>query len=134
MLLVDTNVIVAALIRNTPWYDSARALHAKDADWVTESHALVELGSVLVRQVRTKELTLRQAGSVMAEAETRFVPALVPIAHLRSVELAVRFGVSAYDARFLAAAERLGVALVTEDTRLRRAAPALTQSIEQALG
>jgi len=58
---------------------------------------------------------------------------LVTIAHLRSVGLAVEFGVSAYDARFLAAAERLGVALVTEDARLRSAAQTLTQTIEQAL-
>ncbi len=41
--------------------------------------------------------------------------------------------VSAYDARFLVVAQTFGGRLVTEDTKLRRAAPGLTQSLEQAL-
>ena len=40
----------------------------------------------------------------------------------------------AYDARFLVVAEGLGIRLVTEDVKLRRAAPKLTQSLAQALG
>ena len=46
---------------------------------------------------------------------------------------ALAHGVSAYDARFLVAARELGVKLVTEDEKLRRAAPELTQSLEEAL-
>ena len=47
--------------------------------------------------------------------------------------IAARYRVSAYDARFLALADQLGRRLVTEDTRLRGAAPALTQSLAEAL-
>ena len=49
------------------------------------------------------------------------------------LQAALEFGISAYDARFVSAARELGVRLVTEDARLRRAAPALTQTIAQAL-
>jgi predicted nucleic acid-binding protein len=41
--------------------------------------------------------------------------------------------VTAYDARFLALAHRLGTRLVTEDAKLRSAAPALTLSLAEAL-
>jgi predicted nucleic acid-binding protein len=41
--------------------------------------------------------------------------------------------VTAYDARFLALAHRLGIRLVTQDAKLRSAAPALTQSLAEAL-
>jgi predicted nucleic acid-binding protein len=41
--------------------------------------------------------------------------------------------VSAYDARFLAVADTLGTKLVTEDAKLRAAAPDLTRSLAQAL-
>ena len=51
----------------------------------------------------------------------------------RALELAAEFGVSACDARFLGAARGLGTKLITEDGKLRRAAPALTQSLSQAL-
>ena len=50
-----------------------------------------------------------------------------------ALALAAEFGVSAYDARFLGAAQRLGARLVTEDARLRAAAPALTCSLAEAL-
>jgi predicted nucleic acid-binding protein len=41
--------------------------------------------------------------------------------------------VSAYDVRFIAAAQILGTKLVTEDAKLRAAAPALTLSLAGAL-
>jgi predicted nucleic acid-binding protein len=47
--------------------------------------------------------------------------------------MAARHNISAYDARFLALADQLGLRLVTEDVRLRAAAPALTQSLAEAL-
>ena len=51
----------------------------------------------------------------------------------QAMRTALAHGVSAYDARFLVAARELGVKLVTEDEKLRRAAPELTQSLEEAL-
>jgi predicted nucleic acid-binding protein len=44
-----------------------------------------------------------------------------------------QFAVSAYDARFLGAAQTFKAKLVTEDARLRLAAPALTISLSDAL-
>jgi predicted nucleic acid-binding protein len=47
--------------------------------------------------------------------------------------MAIRYRITAYDGRFLAVADQLGSRLVTEDTKLRAAAPALTQSLEEAI-
>lgn len=47
--------------------------------------------------------------------------------------MAIAYKVLVYDARFLVAARKLGVKLVTEDAALRRAAPELTQSLNEAL-
>lgn len=55
------------------------------------------------------------------------------VAHSRALRVAGQFAVSACDARFLAAAQSLGGRLVTEDAKLRAAAPALTQSLGEAL-
>jgi predicted nucleic acid-binding protein len=49
------------------------------------------------------------------------------------LSVAVRYRVTAYDARFLALAQQLGTPLVTEDAKLRLAAPNLTQSLAEAL-
>ena len=53
--------------------------------------------------------------------------------HASVLAIAARHRVSAYDARFLALADQLGSRLVTEDARPRAAAPAVTQSLVEAL-
>ena len=133
MVVVDTNVVFALLVANTPWSAAVRRLHATDDDWRTEAHALVELTSVLARCVRADDLEEQQAIAILHEAELRLDPFVLAVGHDAAIEVALRYGVSAYDARFLVLARELRRPLVTEDARLRRAAPALTCSVEDAL-
>jgi predicted nucleic acid-binding protein len=126
-------VLLALLIRQLPWQIAARQLYARDPDWSTESHALVEVTSALTRYVRTRELTLDQAIPLLHEAIDRVEPHVLQVAHEDALRIAVTRGVSAYDARFLVAAMQLGVRVVTEDGKLRAAAPELTMSINEAL-
>jgi predicted nucleic acid-binding protein len=132
VILVDTNVAVSLWIEND-WTPAARRLFAMDPDWRTEILALIELSNVMATYVRTKLLTPARAQERLEEAQLLLSPGLVEIGHPTALATALKFGVSAYDGRFLAAARELDVKLVTEDPRLRRAAPALTRSIEQAL-
>ena len=69
---------------------------------------------------------------LLADAERR-IRGLVNVPHDTALRVAEEFEVSAYDARFLAAARRLGGKLVTEDTRLRAAAPSQTTSLAEML-
>ena len=133
MRLVDANVIVGLLIPSTPWSDDARALYLRDPDWHTEGHALVELTNVLVRLVRTGDLTRTQARAALAEAQGRLQRGLFAAEHDPALQAALAHGVSAYDARYLVAAKALEIQLITEDQRLRAKAPKLTQSVAQAL-
>lgn len=66
------------------------------------------------------------------EAE-RLMCGLVNPPHRAALRMARRYAVSAHDARFPAVAENLGVRLLTEDAKLRALAPALTQSLSNAL-
>ena len=132
MVLVDTNVLFALLIE-TDWSPSARDLHARDSDWRTEVHALVELSNVLTRYVRVRKLTIGQAIAVLSSAQGLIGSGLCEVRHSDAMVVAVDTGVSAYDARFLCAAKLLGVNLVTEDVKLRKAAPRQTVSLTEAL-
>jgi len=78
-------------------------------------------------------MTLTLAQDFLAKAVVLFDGKLARIAHASVLAIAARHRVSAYDARFLALADQLGSRLVTEDARLRAAAPALTQSLAEAL-
>jgi predicted nucleic acid-binding protein len=133
VVLVDTNVLVALLVRNTPWYEQARSLYERDKDWRSESHAMVELTNVLLRCVRVDEFEVGAALAMLEFAERRFTAGLLFAPHAAAMRVALNRGISAYDARFLVTADELDVKLVTEDAKLRRAAPELTQSLDEAL-
>ena len=131
MVIVDTNVVAYLLIEGDRTRQ-AQALLARDPDWRSEGFLLIEFSNVLATYLRAGSLSRSQAESLLAEAAKR-LRVLINVPHARALRVADQFAVSAYDARFLAAAGGLGARLVTEDAKLRAAAPALTQSLEQAI-
>jgi predicted nucleic acid-binding protein len=132
MLLVDTN-IVAYLLIDGDYTDGAQQLRLRDSDWRSEAFLLVEFTNILASSIAKKRMTLSSAGDFLAKAAALFDGKLGRIPHASVLAIAARYRVSAYDGRFLALADQLGSRLVTEDARLRAAAPRLTQSIAEAL-
>ena len=132
MLVVDTNVLAYLLVEGDRTAQ-AQALYARDPDWRSEAFVLVEFSNMLASYVRGGRLERAAAQELLASAE-RTLSGTVSLPHSRALELAMEFGVSAYDARFLGAARSLDARLVTEDARLQQAAPALTQSLALAVG
>ena len=132
MLIVDTNVVVYLLIHGDQTR-AAQQLRSRDPDWRSEAFLLVEFTNVLAFSIATKRMTLSLAQDLLAKASALFDGKLGRIPHSSVLASAARHRVSAYDARFLALAGELGSRLVTEDTKLRAAAPALTQSLAEAL-
>ena len=132
MFLVDTNVLVFLLIEGdrTPL---AQKLFRQDPDWRSETFALVEFSNVLATYIRIRALTLEQGNAMLRTVEA-IAPRLTEVAHVEALESAARYGISAYDARFIALARHLGTRVVTEDRKLRLAVPTWTMTIEEALG
>ena len=132
MLLVDTNVVAYLLIEGD-YTEAAQELRARDSDWRSEAFLLVEFTNVLVSSIARKRMTLSMAEDFLAKVSSLFDGKLGRIPHASVLAIATRHRVSAYDARFLSLADQLGSRLITEDARLRAAAPALTQSLAEAL-
>jgi len=131
MVVVDTNIVAFLLIEGDRTRD-AQALYGLDPEWKSEAFLLVEFSNMLATYERSADLTPHQADALLGSAESR-MRGLIALPHAVALAHARRFGVSAYDARFLAVAEKLRSPLVTEGARLRAAAPALTRSLAQAL-
>lgn len=131
MVAIDTNVLAYLLLEGDRTAE-AQALFERDSDWRSEAFLLVEFCNILVTYRRREALSASAAAGLLATAE-RSMRGLVNLPHARALKLAEEYGVSAYDARFLGAAQVLRTKLVTEDAKLRAAAPGLTCSLEQAL-
>ena len=132
MLLIDTN-IVAYLLIDGDYTEAAQQLRRMDPDWRSDAFLMIEFTNVLAAYIASKRMTLPLARDFLAKADALLDGKLGRIPNAAALTIAARYRVSAYDARFLALAHQLGCRLVTEDARLRAAAPALTQSIADAL-
>src|SRR5438067_9325263 len=132
MILVDTNIIAPLYVRSAR-SDAVTELFARDAVWRTEPLALIELSNVLITYERARYITASTARACLKRAAAFLQPELFRVSHRAALDAALRYGTTAYDARFLALAGQLGSRLVTEDARLRAAAPRLTQSLTEAL-
>ena len=130
MVLVDTNVL-AYLMLEGDRTSAAQELFERDADWRSEAFIMVEFSNVLTTYVRTKVLSRDQGLKLLAGAE-KLVPVLTSVQNARALEVATQFGLSAYDARFVALAIQMKVKLVTEDAKLRAAVPSWTVSLADA--
>jgi predicted nucleic acid-binding protein len=94
---------------------------------------LIELSDVLITYQRAHYITAAKARDCLNRAATFLQPHLFRVSHQAALDAALRHGVTAYDGRFLALAQQLGHRLITEDAKLRAAAPRLTQSLAEAL-
>ena len=122
MLVVDANIVVYLLTQNERTAQ-ARELWASDRDWRAPRLLFYELANVFSQLVKQRALSLEaaaaglEAGAGLVRMLDREPPAG------RIVEISTKLGLSAYDACYLATAEMLRAPLVTEDSRLLRAAP-----------
>jgi predicted nucleic acid-binding protein len=132
MLVVDTNIIAPLYVRSAHT-DAVTKLFAQDQMWRTEPLALIELSNVLITYERARYITGATARDCLNRAAAFLQPNLFRVSHQAALDAALRYGTTAYDARFLALAQQLDSRLVTEDAKLRSAAPKLTQSLAEAL-
>lgn len=124
MVLVDTNILAYLLIEGDRTA-AAQELYARDPDWRSEGFILVEFSNVLATQMRAKSLSREQGTRLLAEAQA-LIPDPTIVQHAKALEAVSHFGISAYDARFIAMAMQVKLKLITEDTKLRSAVPEWT--------
>lgn len=132
MLLIDTNVLAYLLIEGEHTA-AAQELRRREPDWRSEALILVEFSNVLASSMAIRGLRLQVAQKLLGHAANLLENRLARVPHAEALAVASQFGTTAYDARFLTLAHQTGLKLVTDDRQLRKAAPSLTQSINDAL-
>ncbi len=128
MIVVDTNVIAFSLIQGdkTKWAQQVRKF---DSDWIVPGLWRSEFLNVLATLGKNRILTTEQCLQLWATAETLFSPKERAVDMKDSLVLALKEGITAYDAQYVTLACSLKVRCVTEDRRLLRRFPATTISM-----
>lgn len=131
MIVVDTNV-VAYLYLPTEFAARAEALLERDPEWAAPVLWRSEFRSILAGYMRRKSLTFEDARALQGEAESLLAGNEHEVDSQRVLELVRDTDCSAYDCEFAALAMRLGVKLVTMDSKLLRAFPKHAVSLTAA--
>jgi len=128
VIVVDTNVVAYALIEGTHT-EFARRVRELDPEWRLPELWQHEYLNILATYAKQGGLPVKTAQRLWREGVRLLAPAARPADMSLSLELAVEYGVSAYDAQFIALAVSLGVPCITEDRRLLRAFPDVAVSM-----
>ena len=130
MIVIDANILIYALIE----CDNSRLipqLQEKDADWRTTELCLHETLNVLATYQRRGVLTLEQCRELLRNASRFISVAKCEVNMEASLVAATKYGITGYDAQYVALAQNLAVPLITEDRKLRQAVPDVGISMQE---
>lgn len=132
MIVVDANILLYAMIEcdATPL---TQELKNKDPDWRAPPLLIHEVLNVLVTQERRGTLALDQCRELLRGATAFMGAASIAVDVELALAIAVRHRITGYDAQYVALAQQLDVILVTEDRKLREAAPGIALSLSEYL-
>jgi len=131
LIVVDTNV-VASLLLPGPFSEPAEALLLDRPDWAAPPLWRSEWRNVLYGYLRRGDLNLEQAIALQHQAEEQVIRYSIDVQSEAVLQLAASSGCSAYDCEFVAAAQQLGVPLITADRAILAAFPDLAVSLNAA--
>ena len=122
MIVADSNLIASCVLESkaTP---AALALRARDPDWRVPRLWRYEVQNILATMIKAKRLGRKEAETIfqgLLEALRANENEPDPADALLLVE---KYGISGYDAQFVALARELGVRLVTRDKELLKKLP-----------
>jgi predicted nucleic acid-binding protein len=130
LIVVDTNVL-AYLLLPGPKTSLAEALLLDHPQWAAPPLWRSEWRNVLATYLRRDLLNLPAALALMEKAEAILSAHEQPVSSEQVLALASSSRCSAYDCEFVAAAQQLGVPLVTEDQKILAAFPVEARPLHQ---
>jgi predicted nucleic acid-binding protein len=131
LIVVDTNVVTYLLLPG-PKTPMAEALLDHHPQWAAPPLWRSEFRNVLSGYLRRDLLQLSRAVALMQEAEATLAVHDEPVSSEHVLRLVNSSSCSSYDCEFVAAAQQLGVPLITEDRAILAAFPDVAQSLHQA--
>lgn len=132
MIVVDANIIVYALT-DSPQREVIYRIRSIDGDWrvpILWRHEFLNVMATLIRQRHIREsdapILWNNAVDLLGKSEHA-------VNMVNALNIAVKHGISAYDAQYVSLAKELSAFLLTEDSRLLKAFPDIALSAKAFL-
>lgn len=131
MIVVDVNVLAYLLIPGK-YTGAAELLLEADSVWVVPRLWRSELGNILAKYIRAKQMDLADAAAIYQRAEELVGAEEYEVETAHVLRLCADSKCSAYDCEYIALAEFLNIKLVTNDAKLAKAFPRRTTLLSDA--
>ncbi|OHB75863.1 MAG: hypothetical protein A2Z34_04930 [Planctomycetes bacterium RBG_16_59_8] len=132
-MIVSDNNIVAYLMIDGERTAEARAVRAKDPDWILPPLWRYEFQNVLVTYGKRGKLSRDRCRMLWEEALSTFSVNEETVPASYALDLALTNEISAYDAHYIALATIRQIPLITEDRELQRKFPTIALSMNRFL-
>lgn len=132
MIVVDANILVYSLIEGD-YSQLVHKLREREMDWRTTGLCLHETLNVLATYQRRDIFTLTQCKKLLDHAERFMTVAQCEVKMDAALAVAAKYGITGYDAQYIALAQSLNAPLITEDRKLRDAVPGIAFSMQDFL-
>jgi predicted nucleic acid-binding protein len=133
VIVVDVNVVAYYFIEGEKTAP-ARELMRRDADWRLPALWRHEYLNVLATYARQGGAGIEEARNLWRLALELLAPREQPADAESALALAIEHKISAYDAQYVALAQRLRIGFVTEDRRLLKTFPSLASTMQAFVG
>ena len=122
MIVADTNLIAACVLESKAT-SAALALRERDSDWRVPRLWRYEMVNILATMIKVKRLSRNDAESIYRQLLGVLRACEKDPASSEVLSLVEEYGISGYDAQFVALARELGVKLYTQDKELLKKLP-----------
>ena len=129
MIVVDTTVLTEVFVHQRA-STSMEQLRNVDREWAAPDLWRHELLSVVWKYVRADMGTVAGSEAAMRNAERIMAPHTFRMRPVTVLSTALEFGISAYDAHFVALAREMSTTLYTHDRRLIARCPGIARHPE----
>lgn len=125
MIAVDATVLVDFFIGTEARQAAVKMLLTEDSNWVSASLWRYEFGNALRTSVRSREATLDEAAALehLADAEKMVAETIEELDTAAIFGIAIKHGLTMYDASYVWAARQRGLKLHTRDTDVLKFCP-----------
>ncbi|MCX7016050.1 MAG: type II toxin-antitoxin system VapC family toxin [Candidatus Sumerlaeota bacterium] len=130
MIVVDANILAYRFVQGDKTALTRQA-QERDPDWVVPPLWQHEFLNVLATLGRERILTPAQCAVVWEGALSAMRPREQPVDLGFALSIALREGITAYDAQYIALARSLGIPCLTEDRKLIRTCPKTAVSLKE---
>jgi predicted nucleic acid-binding protein len=121
VIVVDANVLLPYILKNEATA-TVQALRERDAVWRFPALWRHEVANGMIRYVTAGRCEREEVALHYGRALEIFSVGELPVPDAAALDLAMRKGLSAYDAAYVAMAQEIGTVLVTFDQALVRKA------------